>query len=301
MAKKYSSVKNKLMVLGLAATLFVGSMTLTGCTSKELEGAQAYIDSSMTHVLNSEAIQQAENELFSKYTFLCADVNKTDGSMYSVDINGIATRAESEKKAYTTFNYLVSDSYFQNEDELKSSADIINKFAEIIEKENYSSYSISNVKNLDSLNSTMREVTDCPIDGGYHPSGENFLYGVSGVELSEADNVASFSTKELTKFSRTRTEVTYGIKGYFDGKPQYGTIIRSVTDYESFFMEHNIYVKLTPEEMEQAKQDESIVFEKFAEYVKSGQKDKFVVQETNIMDSKQYDANMKDHVDLSKS
>ena len=300
MAPKYSQVKRKLMVLGLAATMFAGVLTMTGCSNKELESAQNRIDSSITHVLNSSEIQEEENDLFSQYTFLCADVEKADNSMYSIDINGIATRADSEQKSYTTFNYIVSDSYFQNEDDLKNSASIINKFAEIVENENYTSYSIANVKNLDALNNTMREVTDAPIDG-YHTTGENFLYGVSSVELSESDNVASFSTKELTKFSRTRTEVTYGIKGYVDGKAQYGPIVRTVTDYESFFMEHNVYIKLTPEEMEQAKHDESIVFEKFVEYVNSKQKDKYVIQETNIIDSKQFDANMKNYVDLSKS
>lgn len=294
MAKHYSKVRQSLLILGLVGTVFLGTFTLTGCSMKDLEEAQDKIDHSITHILNSENIQEDEKALFSKFTFLCADVEKADGAQYSIDINGIAKYDNSDQKAYTTFNYLVSDSYFANEENTKNEAAIINTLADIVENENYNSYSISNVKNLDALNDAMGKATESPLDG--YRTNNNFLYGVTNVQLSPEEGVASFSTKELTKFSRTRTEVTYGIIGYFDGKPKYGPVTRTVTDYESFFIDNNVYVKLTPEEMEQAKTNESIVFEKFAEYVKEGKTDKFVIQQTNITDQKQYDANMKDHI-----
>ena len=295
MAKKYSKVKKTLQVLGITALIFAGTLTLTGC-GKELQTAQENIDTTVTTVLNSEEIQAVENAPFENFTFLCADVSKDCPTQYTIDINGVANYANSDKKAYTTFNYIVSDSYFSNEENIKNEAAIINTLADIVKNENYNSYSISTVKDLTALNNAMKNVTESPLDG-YNPHS-NFLYGVSNVQLSESDNVASFSTKELIKFSRTRTEVTYGITGYVDGKPKYGTIVRAKTDYESFFLDQNVYVQLTPEEMEMAKKDESIVFEKFAEYVKNDQKDKFVIQETNVAKDKEFDANMKDQVSL---
>ena len=295
MTKHYSKVKRSLVLLGLVGTMFLGTFTLTGCSIKDLEEAQDRIDNSVvSHVLNSDAIQAEEKALFSKFTFLCADVEHADNAQYSIDINGISTYADSKENAYTTFNYLVNSSYFENEENTKSEAAIINTLASIVENENYNSYSISNVRNLDSLNKAMGEATESPLNG--FRTNNNFLYGVTNVQLSPEEGVASFSTKELTKFSRTRTETTIGIIGYFDGKPKMGPVTRTVTDYESFFIDNNVYVKLTPEEMERAKTDESIVFEKFAEYVKEDKTDKYIIQQTNITDQKQYDANMKDHI-----
>lgn len=294
MAKHYSKVKNTLVVLGLIGTIFIGSLGLTGCTPRELETAQANMDTTMTAVLNSEDIQAIENELFSSYTFLGADINKADEAQYSIDINGIAKSSSTDDKSYTTFNYLVSDSYFAEKDATKNEAAIINTLTEIIKNENYQEYSIANVKSLDALNNAMGKATESPLD--YFRYFNNFLYGVSDVSLSEADCVASFSTKELTKFSRTKTETTIGIIGYVDGKAQYGPVVRSVTEYESFYIDNIVYIKLTPEEMARAQTDEAFVFEKFVEYVESKQTDKYVIQQTNIADQKQFDANMHDYV-----
>ena len=296
MAKKYSKVKKTLQVLGISALIFAGTLSLVGCSGKELQSAQDNIDTTVTTVLNSEEIQAVENAPFENFTFLCADVTKDCPTQYTIDINGVANYANSDKKAYTTFNYIVNDSYFSNEESFKNEAAIINTLSDIVKNENYNSYSISTVKDLTALNNAMKTVTESPLDG--YKSNTNFLYGVSNVQLSESDNVASFSTKELTKFSRTRTEVTYGITGYVDGKPKYGLVTRTKTDYESFFLDQNVYVQLTPEEMEMAKKDESIVFDKFVEYVKNDQKDKFVIQETNIAKDKELDANMKDYISL---
>ena len=296
MAKKYSKVKKTLQVLGISALIFAGTLSLVGCSGKELQSAQDNIDTTVTTVLNSEEIQAVENAPFENFTFLCADVTKDCPTQYTIDINGVANYANSDKKAYTTFNYIVNDSYCSNEESFKNEAAIINTLSDIVKNENYNSYSISTVKDLTALNNAMKTVTESPLDG--YKSNTNFLYGVSNVQLSESDNVASFSTKELTKFSRTRTEVTYGITGYVDGKPKYGLVTRTKTDYESFFLDQNVYVQLTPEEMEMAKKDESIVFDKFVEYVKNDQKDKFVIQETNIAKDKELDANMKDYISL---
>lgn len=294
MTKRYSKVKQTLVILGLVGTIFTGALGLTGCTSSEYKQAQENIDVAVTETLNSAEIQAKEKGLFSNYTFLAADVKQENDSQYLVGINGIAERAETNKKEYTTINYLVSNSYFENEENTKNDVAIINTLAEIVKNENYQDYSIANVNDLDGLNNAMGDVTESPIDGFRENS--NFLYGVGNVQFSEEDNVVSFTTKELTKFSRTRNEITYGIVSYIDGKPQYGTVIKPVTDYESFFIDNTVYIKLTPEEMERAKVDESIVFDKFIEYVKNQQKDKYVIQQTNVADEKAFNANMKNFI-----
>ena len=52
--------------------------------------------------------------------------------------------------------------------------------------------------------------------------------------------------------------------------------------------------------MAAAKTDHSIIFAKFNEYVKNKQKDMYVVQETNVVQDKDYTANMMDRVSLER-
>lgn len=295
MTKKYSKVAKKLVILGFAGVMLTG--ILTGCTQKDIANAQENIDSAMTSVLNLDEIKEAEDSVFDKFTFLGADIEKAEDSKLAVEINGIANYSESDKKAYTVFNYLVSDSYFSEADSRKNEASIINTLADIVKNENYSDYSITNVSNLESLNDSMGKATESPVEG--FKVENNFLYGVSNVQFSDEENVVSFSTKELTKFYRTRLETSYGITGYTDGKPKFGMVTKSVTDHETFFIDNNVYLKLTPEEMAQAKSNESLVFEKFAEYVKGGNTGKYVIQQTNISSQKELNANMKGYVNFT--
>ena len=64
----------KAAFLSMAALVALGTLTLTGCTTK-LEEAQNNIDNSVVAVLNAdESIQNQYNAAFSDFTFLCADV-----------------------------------------------------------------------------------------------------------------------------------------------------------------------------------------------------------------------------------
>ncbi len=85
-----------------------------------------------------------------------------------------------------------------------------------------------------------------------------------------------------------------------DGKPKYGLVTTTKHDYQTFDVSNNIYVKLSPEEMQKAKTDSSFVFEKFMEYVNSKQKDNYVVQQTDVKDIQEYSANMLNRVSLER-
>lgn len=292
---KSKKVKRAIQVLGLSATIFAGALTLAGCAPSELELAQQNIDTTVTAVLNDENIQSEINNPIENFTFLCADVEKSSNDNYNIDINGVSNYTNNDKKGYTTLSYEVDSSYF-NADSTKNTATLINTMSDIVTNEKYNAYSIIDVNDLSSLNTAIGTNTNIPLDGFKYKN--NFVYKVGNVQLSENDNVASFSASELTKFYKTTKQVTYGIVGYYDGKPRYGLVTRTHTDYESFFFDHNIYVQLSPEEFEQAKTDESIIFDKFVEYVNSNQTDKYVVQETNIAKDKEFNANMKGNVQL---
>lgn len=293
--KTKAKTKKLLLALGLAGTIFTGSL-LTGCTNEDVSKAQDNIDNAVIDVLNSKEVQDSENSTFKKFTFLGTDVEEAENSKYAVAINGIASREESNKRAYTTFNYLVDNSYFSDEDSKNNEANTINTLVEIVKNEKYNDYSIVGVNNLTALNEAMENVTESPIDK--YKTYNNFLYGVSNVEFSDTENIVSFSTKELTKFYDTKLVTSYGIVGYNNDTPKYGPVTKTEMDFESFFIDNNIYLKLTPEEMQRAKADSSFVLDKFVEYVKENQSDKYVVQQVNVANQKEFNANMSEHVNL---
>lgn len=297
MAKKNSKLVKRISVLGLAAALALTGMTLTGC-SKALQEAQSNIDQSVTMVLNEDqSIQERYNEQFSNFTFLCADVEKGNQNEYSIDINGLATVAESNQKAYTTLNYLVDGHYFDEMDKA-THENIINTLATIVQNENFKSVSIAKVNDIGKLNDSVSNCIESPLDG-YNVS-RNFLYGVGNLNFEDESNVVSFDTKEAVRFYKTTVQTSYGIVGYGDNGPKYGLVTTTKTDYQNFFMGHTVYLQLTPEEYQAAKENNSIIFDKFNEFVESKATDKYVIQETNVQTDKEYSANMMDEVNLEK-
>lgn len=297
---KNNKIVKRISVLGLAALIGLTGMTLTGCSNK-LKEAQNNIDYSVTAVLNEDEQlkQNYNNANFSDFTFLCSDVEKNENNKYDIDINGIVNiNNDKTQKAYATLKYLVDGKYF---DEMSNASqeEVINTLALIVQNENFKSVSIQKVNNIKDLNSSMSAVTESPLKD--FSMDKNFLYGIGNISFDEENNVASFSTKEASKFSKTTVTTSYGIVGInSDGTPRMGLVTTTNTEYKTFFLEHNILLKLSPEEMEAAKNDNSIIFDKFTEYVKNKEKDKYVVQESNIENENEFSANMMDDVTLGK-
>ena len=291
--------KLRLSVLGLATLVAIGAMTLTGC-SKAMQEAQDNIDNSVVTVMNAdESIQERYNANFSDFTFLCADVAQADANQYNVDVNGLITMTtDKADTAYTTLSYLVDGKYFNDMDKA-THEDIINKLATIVQNEKFQSVSVEKIGNPQALSNSMSEVMESPLDD-YNMS-KNFLYAVGNVQFDETENIAAFSTKDASRFSKTTVRTSYGLVGFdSEGKPKYGLVTSTKTDYQTFFIDHNVYIKLTPEEMAAAKNDHSIIFNKFNEYVKNNQKDMYVIQETNVVQDKDFSANMMDNVSLER-
>ena len=300
MAKKPNKILRNISVLGLAALLTLTGTTLTGC-SKAMEEAQDNIDYSVTAVLNDDAYVQDvyNNAQFSDFTFLCADVAKENNNQYNIDINGIVNVTnEDTKAAYTTLNYLVDGKFFDEMDKA-THENIINTLASIVQNEKFNSILVEKVGDVKTLNESMSKVIESPLDG--YKMNKNFLYGIGNVTFDAENNVASFSTKDASKFSKTSTYTTYGLVGVDSkGNPKYGMVVRTKTDYETFFINHNVHIQLTPEEFAAAQNDHSIIFNKFNEYVKNEAKDKYVIQETNIHNNSEFSANMMDELNLGE-
>lgn len=298
MVKKKGKIAKRMSILGLTAMIALAGLTFTGC-SEELKNAQNKIDSNVTAVLNGDEQlrEKYNNSKFSDFVFLCSDVEQNANNKYDVDINGIVSiNTDKKQKAYTTLKYLVDGKYFDGVDK-KSYEQIINTLASIVQNENFKSVSVEEVSDVKALNKSMSIVTESPIDG--YNMNKNFLYGVGNVRFDDINNVAAFSTKEASKFTKTTFATSFGFIGTNkDGTPKYGLVTTPKTENKTFFLEHNVYIKLTPEELKAAKGDHTIIFDKFNEYVKNKDKDNYVIQDVNVKNEKDFSANMIDEVVL---
>ena len=288
---KKKNIFHAMGVLGIAA---ITGLSLTAC-SNAVKEADLRLSTDVVNVLNHNAEEQnLAPDTFAEFKFLCADVEDMKGH-YNVDINGISTLSNSDK-AFTTVNYVVDGKYFNDIESSSKEADL-NALATVVENEDFQSISVQKVNDVTALNSSIGKAIDCPIKDFSLYS--NFLYSANNVEISEDENVASFETKEGTKYSKTYTQLTWGVVGTFEGEIKYGWVVTTKTDYETFYTGYNIYLKLTPEEIEMAKNDPSYVFDRFVSMVKNGEKDKYVVQQTSIQKGKDYGASMMDSKTLS--
>ncbi len=273
--------------LGVAGLAALAGLSLTGC-SNAVKEADTRLSNDIVNVLNMNAEEQnLAPDTFAEFQFLCADVENSSGN-YNVDINGISTLSNSNK-AYTTVNYVVDGKYFNNINE-SSKEEVLNALATVVENENFQSISVQKVNDVKALNSSVGKAIDCPLKE--FKLNSNFLYSANNVTVSEDENIASFATKEGTTYSKTTSQLTWGIVGTVKGKIKYGWVVTSKTDYETFYSAYNIYLKLTPEEVEMAKNDNSYVFDRFVSMVKNSEKDKYVVQQTSIQKGKDYGASM---------
>lgn len=294
--KKGKNIK-RIVVLGAAGLALVTG--LTGC-SKAMKEAQANIDDKVVTVMNAddEVMARLGGEI-SNFTFLSADTTKENNNQYTVDINGIATTKATDEKAYTTLNYLIDGKYFDSMGKA-THENIINTLASVVENEKFNSISVNKVKDVKALNEAMGLVSESPVED--YRINENFLYGIGNVEFNDKENVVSFTAKETTKFKKTTTDVSWGITGIgSDGGPEFGWVVSTKTDFKTFFIDQKVYVKLSKEDCEKAKTDESVIFEKFVGYVKNNQKDNYVIKTESVLNSKDFSANMMNNVSLQKA
>lgn len=285
-------MKKKKIVLGFASFLLINS--LTSC-SRALEEAQANIDGKVVTVMNgNDNIKSKLGGEIEKFTFLSAETIKNNDN-YAVDINGIVTARESSQKAYTTLNYVVDGSYFDNM-KRATNDNIINALASVVENENLSEVSVYKVNNALSFSDAMGSVTESPLED--YELSKNLLYGIGDIQYNDSENTVFFQAKNATKFERTTMAFGWGVVGNNDGKPEYGLVAKPQTDYQTFFIDQNVYIKLNEEDFKMSKTDESVIFDKFTDFVKNKEKGKYIVATESVATEKGFSANMLEDINL---
>lgn len=276
-------IGKKLAVLGATALILLGA---TGCTTK-LEKAQESINESVVNVLNhSDYVDGFTDVDFDKYVFLAGDFDYTDGN-YIVDVNGLASYNDNSQKAYVTLQYEVAEDVFKDLDATKSH-EVVNALCKIVNEYEMKNFSFTPMNNVTEFNSHMGKVFESPVKNYKHNS--SLTYKVNDIEYNEQDGYVSFKTKSNVKYSDTKTEMQYTIVGFdSNGNPRMGWRAVVKTDYEHFNQDYQIYIRVSPQEMQAMKEDPAKIFDKFVDLVQEGNKEDITVRSLSVQTDKAFD------------
>lgn len=273
----------RFVVIGLSLLMLTG--VLTGCTP-ELQNAQEGLnDAALDEISVSEVVKMETNDIFTKYVFAGADVIQRDGK-YMLDVSGFAT-TDKNKHAYTNMEYEVDANYF-NQIDSKNATEVLNAITKVIQDYEMQSFDYAPMTSLTKFNSAMNETFESPLQSYNLSSG--LTYAIDDITFNEEQGYVSFDTRQNTNYSDTKVEMVYTIIGVdSNGHPKMGYRAQSKTYYEKFNEEHTIYIKASPEEIAQMKQDKSLIFDKFVTLVKEEKKTEYTVKAGNIQQEKAFD------------
>lgn len=261
-------IKFNKIVLGISMATMVGLMGYTIYDSVDSTNKWGEVEQTIETIaldkLNKN--EQAKFKLggeFSSYSFLCSDIEKQENATYHVNVNGFGSSNESNRQAFVSMKYVVDENYFSDKNQKNYS--ILNKVANIIKNENVANYSVDKVNDVEKLNLAFLNTGAREISKNY--TYQNLLYGIDNLIVS--DGVASFNAKSLVSYTNN-FPTKYSPKIYYN------------------FTNEDIKMNLTEKDIENAKADESYVFDKFCDYVSQNQKENYSVKELPSKNYKNY-------------
>ena len=129
----------------------------------------------------------------------------------------------------------------------------------VIQDKELENFEFSPVSSAQVVNDTLKDIVESPVENYNFNKGRAFSVG--NVTINKEEGYASFEVKSNINYSRTVTEVTYGISSYKDGKPQYGLVTRLKTYHEDYLHTHRVYVKTSENELTAMESDTSLIFD----------------------------------------
>ena len=258
----------KICLTGVASAILVGG--LASCSS-EMKTAQKELNNKVVNVINNSDLKNNFKGEVEKFSFLSANFENAS-DQYFMNLHGLTKEKDSKQTSFTTLNYSVPSNVFDSVDTSKS--------------ENIVTHRVNDVK---KLNKAMKQVAQNTEDG--YEISEMFLYGIGDITFDDARSAVKFATKSASLYKKTTVTEEWEVIGYQYGMPKFGWVTHSNTEYKTLYTDQDVYVKLDKDMHEQAKQDETIIFDKFCEYVKSKDNDKYQVKVQNVTTEKGLSAN----------
>lgn len=271
-------------IAGIGSAVIISGSVILGVLTLDqpLKEAQDKIDKATASVLNnnSQFVNEVGGEV-EDFSFTCAETEHANEN-YKVDIYGVAKIEGSEQIFLTTIKFdNIDEKYFKSTKDA-SNTKLIEALIKIMKNEKCNSIIVNRVNSFKDLDESVRRTTESPVEK--YDVKNDVLVGIEGLEFSKTGNQATFVVKEAVTFSKTNMEQVYTVVGYDDkGMPNYGYKLLPKTHKETYFINQRVCVGLSDDEFAKAVKDESIVFDKFAEFVLTGQTDRYKVETEKIV------------------
>lgn len=274
----------KICLTGVAFAILVGG--LASC-SGEMKTAQKELNNKVVNVINNSDLKNNFKGEVEKFSFLSANFENAS-DQYFMNLHGLTKEKDSSQTSFATLNYSVPSNVFDSVDTSKSEniVKVVSNIVDLQKAENIVTHRVNDVK---KLNKAMKQVAQNTEDG--YKISKMFLYGIGDITFDDARSAVKFATKNVSLYSKTTVTKEWEVIGYQYDMPKFGWVSHSNTEYKTLYIDQDVYVKLDKDMYEQAKQDETIIFDKFCEYVKSKDNDKYQVKVQNVTTEKGLSAN----------
>lgn len=288
---------SKIKVVGVMTLVALGALTMTACSKAEKQ-ARDNLNVNMKDKINQQL--DSKNALsfeVDKYEFLGADF-KESGSFYTVDLNGVARNKEKDKNAYINAGLKIEKSKASEIKNKQELSEVLNFLATIVKDYKFEYLEFLPVDNVKELSDAVTKSLESPTDGFYHSSG--MLYAVSKPIINKEEGFAVFQTKSYVKYYKTTNQVTYGVTGFdSNGSPEFGTIIRTNTEYEYYLQTNNVYVRANEKELNDIENNPKVAYDKFITAYQEKDKAKYIVQSVEVEKSQEFNTNMQSYASLN--
>ena len=182
--------------------------------------------------------------------------------------------------------YEVSEDCF-SQINVGNSLEVLRAITKVIQDYEMQSFDYAPMTSLTEFNQSMNETFESPIED-YHLESA-LTYAIDDITFNEERGYVSFNTRQNTHYSRTKIVLEYAVIGVdSQGHPKMGYVSRPKTYSEKFNQEHTVYIKASLEEIEQMKQNKTLIFDKFVRLVKEGRKAEYAVKAGYIQNEKNF-------------
>ena len=258
-------------VLTIISTAAVGLFLVSGCSrydevySRDIGTVKAEEEFNLVAcsiLNNSDKSNQAAGVDFNKCSFYGADFSKNGENKYNVEIYGAVKYDNESKEALMTMSYTLDAEYFKGLYDCDIHLpEIMQALCQAMKDNEMNDFSLTSVNNVDVLNSSIENFANEREDG--HSFENGWVVSLDNPMVNVEDGFAAFQMKSGLVYYRS-------VYAPFAPAPN--------TYHKLYLSTQNVYVKASEEELSRMKLDSSLVYDKYIEYVNSGESQNYFVQ-----------------------
>ncbi len=266
----------------LASAVILGLTSLTGCSSYFVQSTKKFNKTAIDVLNTNQVVQEVLDADFNDFSFLGADFTKTGSEMLDVDISGVA-KYNGDQKAVVTMSYDLEENYFRNVKDGKK--DLIVDLLELaLKNKEMKSFDFMEISDFSQLNDVLANIAE-PAKSGFN-FDRGIVFYLGNLQFDEQEGTVSFDMKNNNIFVKTYIE-TILIYNPALKIPMPTPVTRY--EYENYIDCNQVKLFVSPQELQNMKNDPKSIIDFFVKYVKINDKNKCKITLINREDLSEKD------------